>query len=233
MIFIGRINYKYYKDLFMSKYYSINKFSKILGVSAQTLRNGDKKGKLHPHHTSSNGYRYYSHEQLNQVMNVKPNLDRIVIGYCRVSSNKQKDDLERQIENMKLYLTAQGKPFEIISDIGSGINYKKKGLKELMKRISQNKVDKVVVFYKDRLLRFGFELVEYIASLYDCDIEIIDHTEKTEQQELVEDLVQIITVFSCKLQGKRANKARKLVKELIDDGGEEDDKNNSSHADPK
>ena len=217
----------------MSKYYSINKFSKILGVSAQTLRNGDKKGKLHPHHTSSNGYRYYSHEQLNQVMNVKPNLDRIVIGYCRVSSNKQKDDLERQIENMKLYLTAQGKPFEIISDIGSGINYKKKGLKELMKRISQNKVDKVVVFYKDRLLRFGFELVEYIASLYDCNIEIIDHTEKTEQQELVEDLVQIITVFSCKLQGKRANKARKLVKELIDDGGEEDDKNNSSHADPK
>lgn len=221
------------EDLFMSKYYSINKFSKILGVSAQTLRNGDKKGKLHPHHTSSNGYRYYSHEQLNQVMNVKPNLDRIVIGYCRVSSNKQKDDLERQIENMKLYLTAQGKPFEIISDIGSGIDYKKKGLKELMKRISQNKVDKVVVFYKDRLLRFGFELVEYIASLYDCNIEIIDHTEKTEQQELVEDLVQIITVFSCKLQGKRANKARKLVKELIDDGGEEDDKNNSSHADPK
>ena len=141
MIFIGRINYKYYmEDLFMSKYYSINKFSKILGVSAQTLRNWDKKGKLHPHHTSSNGYRYYSHEQLNQVMNIKPNLDRIVIGYCRVSSNKQKDDLERQIENMKLYLTAQG---------------------------------------------------------------------------------------------KRANKARKLVKELIDDGGEEDDKNNSSHADPK
>lgn len=182
IIFIGRINYKYYmEDLLMSKYYSINKFSKILGVSAQTLRNGDKKGKLHPHHTSSNGYRYYSHEQLNQVMNVKPNLDR----------------------------------------------------KELMKRISQNKVDKVVVFYKDRLLRFGFELVEYIASLYDCNIEIIDHTEKTEQQELVEDLVQIITVFSCKLQGKRANKARKLVKELIDDGGEEDDKNNSSHADPK
>ena len=217
----------------MSKYYSINKFSKILGISVQTLWNWYKKGKVHPHHTSSNGYRYYSHEQLNQVMNVKPNLDRIVIGYCRVSSNKQKDDLERQIENMKLYLTAQGKPFEIISDIGSGINYKKKGLKELMKRISQNKVDKVVVFYKDRLLRFGFELVEYIASLYDCNIEIIDHTEKTEQQELVEDLVQIITVFSCKLQGKRANKVRKLVKELIDDGGEEDDKNNSSHADPK
>lgn len=129
----------------MSKYYSINEFSKILGVSAQTLRNWDKNGKLNPHHTSTNGYRYYLQEQLNQVINIRPNLERIVIGYCRVSSNKQKDDLERQIENIKLYLTAQGKPFEIISDIGSGINYKKKGLKELMKRISQNKIEKVVV----------------------------------------------------------------------------------------
>ena len=166
-------------------------------------------------------------------MNIKPNLDRITIGYCRVSSNKQKDDLERQIEDMKLYLTSQGKPFEIISDIGSGINYKKKGLKELIRRISQNKVEKVVVLYKDRLLRFGFELVEYIASLYNCDIEIIDNTEKPEQEELVEDLVEIITVFSCKLQGKRANKARKLVEELTDEGGEKDDKDNSSNVSPK
>lgn len=103
----------------------------------------------------------------------------------------------------------------------------------MIKRISQNKVEKVAVLYKDRLLRFSFELVEYIASLYNCDIEIIDNTEKSEQQELVEDLVQIITVFSCKLQGKRANKARKLVKELIEKGGEDSDKNNSSNVTPK
>ena len=74
-------------------------------------------------------------------------------------------------------------------------------------------------------VEFGFELVEYIASLHYCDIEIIDKTEKSEQQELVEDLVQIITVFSCKLQGKRANKARQLVKELIE---EKNDKVNKS-----
>lgn len=214
----------------MSKYYSINEFSKILGVSAQTLRNWDANGKLHPHHTSTNGYRYYSHEQLNQVMNVKPNLNRVTIGYCRVSSHKQKDDLERQIENVRTYLIAKGQPFEIISDIGSGINYKKKGLKELIKLITQNKVEKVVVLYKDRLLRFGFELVEYIASLYNCEIEIMDNTEKSEQQELVEDLVKIITVFSCKLQGKRAGKARKLVKELIEEG-DENDKNNKGNVD--
>ena len=131
---------------------------------------------------------------------------------------------------MRMYLISKGKPFEIISDIGSEINYKKKGLKELIKLITQNKVEKVVVLYKDRLLRFGFELIEYIASLYNCEIEIIDNTEKSEQQELVEDLVQIITVFSCKLQGKRANKARKLVKELIE-GGEDSDKINKSNVD--
>jgi predicted site-specific integrase-resolvase len=209
----------------LSKYYSIHEFSKMIGVSAQTLRNWDNNGKLHPHHTTASGYRYYSEEQLGQVMRVKPDHERIIIGYCRVSSQKQKDDLERQIENVKTYLIAKGHPFEIISDIGSGINYKKKGLQDLIKRISQNEVEKVVVLYKDRLLRFGFELVEYIASLHNCKIEIIDHTEKSEHRELVEDLVQIITVFSGKLQGKRANKARKLVQELIQEEGD----NGKSH----
>ncbi len=132
---------------------------------------------------------------------------------------------------MKTYLLVKGQPFEIISDIGSGINYKKKGLQELIRRISQNQVEKVVVLYKDRLLRFGFELIEYITSLYNCEIEIIDNTEKSEQQELVEDLVQIITVFSCKLQGKRANIAKKLIRELIQE--ETDGKSHKSNADTK
>lgn len=209
----------------MKEYYSINEFSKILGVSAQTLRNWDNNGKLKPHHTSTNGYRYYSQEQLNQIMKV-PAIERKVIGYCRVSSNKQKDDLTRQIENMRMYLLAQGKPFEIITDIGSGINYNKKGLQEVLKLTTQNKVEKIVVLYKDRLLGFGFELIEYIASLHNCKIEIVDTTQKTEQEELVEDLVQIITVFSCKLQGKRANKAKKMIKELACD--DKDIKNNAN-----
>lgn len=206
----------------MSKYYSIHSFSKILGVTPQTLRNWDKSGKLKPHHTTKSGYRYYSSEQLNNITNVQ-GIDRITVGYCRVSSYKQKDDLERQFANMYTYLLAQGKPFRIIQDIGSGINYHNKGLIELIQLINNNLVEKLVVLYKDRLLRFGFELIEEIAKLHNCKIEIIDHTEKTEQQELVEDLVQIITVFSCKLQGKRAHKAKKLVEELLND------KDNSSN----
>ncbi len=203
------------------KYYSIRKFADLLGVSSQTLRNWDRTGKLHPHHVSDSGYRYYSEEQIDQVRHV-PTPDRITVGYCRVSSSKQKDDLERQVENVKTYLLAKGEPFKIITDIGSGINYNKKGLQKLLLEITQNKVNKVVILYKDRLLRFGFELVAYIASLYNCEIEIIDNTEKTEQQELIEDLVQIITVFGCKLQGKRANKVKKAIKELVTDGEEND-----------
>lgn len=202
----------------MSQYYTINQVTKILGVSAQTLRNWDKKGTLAPHHKSASGYRYYAKEDIDRMLGIpSENLNRVTIGYCRVSSNKQKDDLIRQIQNMETYLLAQGKPYAIISDIGSGINYKKKGLQDLIKMIIENKVEKVVVLYKDRLIRFGFELIEYIATLYNCKIEIIDITNKTEEQELVEDLIQIITVFSCKLQGKRANKTKKMIKELLDD----------------
>lgn len=209
------------------KYYTINKFAKIIGVTPQTLRNWDRSGRLHPHHTSTNGYRYYSEEQLCAVTGIQF-APRKVIGYCRVSSRKQKDDLERQVENLRTYLYAQGNPFEIITDIGSGINYTKKGLQELIRRIETNQVEKVVVLYKDRLLRFGFELLETIATIHGCKIEIVDTTRKSEQQELVEDLVQIITVFSRELQGKRAHQAKKMIQELA--GDDSDDKVDPSTA---
>jgi predicted site-specific integrase-resolvase len=134
-----------------------------------------------------------------------------------VSSNKQKDDLERQIDNVKTYMIAKGYQFEIISDIGSGINYNKRGLNQLINMVTNSEVEKIVVLYKDRLIRFGFELIENLCNKYGVTIEIIDNTEKTEEQELVEDMIQIITVFSAKLQGKRANKAKKMIEELIND----------------
>ena len=199
------------------KFYSIQEVTKILNVTAQTLRNWDKTGKLIPNHKTVSGYRYYTEEQIEQLLGSNTTKDRKIVGYCRVSSNKQKDDLERQIENVKQYMYWKGYSFEIISDIGSGINYNKKGLNKLIKEITENKIEKIVILYKDRLLRFGFELIENLCKEKGTTIEIIDNTEKTEEQELVEDLVQIITVFSCKLNGKRANKAKKLIKELISD----------------
>ncbi|MCL1994644.1 MAG: IS607 family transposase [Defluviitaleaceae bacterium] len=212
------------------EYYGIGKFAEMIGVTIQSLRNWDKTGKLKPHHIAESGYRYYSQEQLYHYLGLKQEAQkhRKTIGYCRVSSNKQKDDLERQIENVKTFMYAKGYSFEIITDIGSGINYNKKGLNQLLAMIISCQVERIVILYKDRLLRFGYELIENICAKYGVNIEIIDNTERTEEQELVEDLIQIVTVFSCKLQGKRANKAKKMIKELL-----EDDKIGESTITPK
>ena len=212
------------------KYYSIGEFANKIGKTVQTLRNWDNKGTLKPHHITAGGTRYYSQEQLNHFLGLKleKQINKKIIGYCRVSSHKQKDDLERQIENVKTYMYAKGYQFEIITDIGSGINYNKKGLNQLIDMVTNSEVEKIVVLYKDRLIRFGYELIENLCNKFGTIIEIIDNTEKTEQQELVEDLVQIVTVFSCRLQDKRANKAKKMIKELI-----EDDKDIKDNADSK
>lgn len=197
------------------KYYSSKKVTEILGVTAQTLRNWDKEGKLKPSYVKSNGYRYYSEDSIlsyTQERKTKKNLN--VIGYARVSSKKQSDDLERQVNNLKTYLDSKYTEYEIITDIGSGINYTKPGLKKLIERINRKEVDLIVVLYKDRLLRFGFELVEYFAELNNVKIEILDKIDKNQDQELVEDLVQIITVFSCKIQGKRKTKTKEIIDEF-------------------
>jgi putative resolvase len=197
------------------EYYSIGKFAKKIGKSVNTLRVWDQKGLLKPDHVTEGGHRVYSEDQIYEVFG-RPNItkERITIGYCRVSTKKQQDDLQRQIELMQLYLSAKGVPFEIITDIGSGINYEKKGLKQLLDKVMRGEVNKIVVLYRDRLVRFGWELIEQICKRYGTVIEVIDSTEKTDEQELVEDLIQIVTVFSCRLQGKRAHKSKKLIQEV-------------------
>lgn len=102
-------------------------------------------------------------------------------------------------------------------DKNGKLKYNKKGLNQLIDMITNSEVNKIVTLYKDRLIRFGYELIENLCEKYGTTIEIIDNTEKTEEQELVEDLIQIVTVFSCRLQGKKANKAKKIIKELLED----------------
>ena len=197
------------------KYYSAKTVTQILGVTAQTLRNWDKEGKLKPAYTKNNGYRYYSEEDvLSYTKERDTKKERKLVGYVRVSSKKQEDDLNRQKENLESYLKQTNQEYEIVSDIGSGINYNKPGLKKLIEKINKKEVDEIVVLYKDRLLRYGFELIEYFASLNNVKIRVLDKTNQTEDDELVEDLVQIITEFSCKIQGKRKNKTKKIQEEI-------------------
>lgn len=205
-------------------YLSIHKVASILGVTPQTLRQWDANGYFVPSQRRGNGYRYYTKEQVEQFaeqFNTIKNKNRINIGYCRVSTNKQKDDLVRQVENVELYLKSLKTPYQIIKDIGSGINYNKKGLSELLELICKNKVDTVYVLYKDRLVRFGFEILQKVAELHNTQIVVLDNEDKTKEQELVEDLMQIITVFSCRLHGKRASKTKQLMKDLVEEDNNE------------
>jgi putative resolvase len=155
---------------------------------------------------------------MQSILQKKPDTLRINIGYARVSSKKQEDDLKRQIDLLEMFLAKQGKPFKIISDVGSGINYSKTWLKELIKLISLNQIDKIYVLYKDRLVRFGFELIEEFAKLHSTNIEIVNQTDdKTDEEELVEDILNIIHVFSCKLNDKKSHINKKVAERLLNE----------------
>lgn len=196
---------------------SIGKFSTESGISQVTLRRMHESGDLIPAYISSGGTRYYSDDQLDQILgkSSSANIDKPVIGYCRVSTKSQKDDLENQINNVKTYMLSRGYQFDIISDVGSGINYNNSGLKKLVSMINGKEISKVVVLYKDRLVRFGFDLIKYLCEINGVEIEIIDNSEYSKKQELTDDLIQIITVFANKLYGSRSKKTKNLIKEVM------------------
>lgn len=185
---------------------SIGKFSKEIGISINHLRLLHKTGELVPVKITKGGTRYYSDKQLNNYLGS----NKKVILYTRVSTKKQKDNLENQIKSLKEYAYSKGYSFEIISDIGSGIDYKKEGLKKLLEKINNSEISKIVVLYKDRLARFGFELIEFLANINNIEIEIIDNT-TVSKEELIDDLIQIITVFANKLYGSRSKKTKQLI----------------------
>ena len=192
---------------------SIGKFAKMVGITPTTLRRMHETGERMPCHISKGGTRYYSTEQLDKFLNHNKS-EKKVVGYCRVSTSAQKDDLRKQVENVKTYMYEKGYPFEIIEDIGSGINYKKKGLKELLSKINHHEISKLVILYKDRLVRFGYDMMEYLCQINGVELEVIDNTEYSREQELTDDLIQIMTVFGNRLYGQRSKKTKKLIDEV-------------------
>ena len=198
---------------------SIGKFAKEIGLSVQHLRKLHNDNILVPSVITKGGTRYYSEEQLLEYLN-EDNLPQQlpIILYARVSTRSQKDDLEKQVENLKTYAISKGYSFEIITDIGSGINYNKKGLKDLIQKINNKEISKIVILYKDRLIEFGFELIEYLCELNNIEIEIIDNTTISKEAELTNDLIQIITVFANKLYGAGSKKTLRLIQEVKSNG---------------
>ena len=193
----------------------IGKFAKRAGVHPETLKRLEKANKLIPAYKSDAGTRYYDPSQLSYFKG-KSSVDepKLTIGYCRVSTRQQKDDLDAQVTNVKSYMLSKGYQFDVITDIGSGINYSKKGLLRLLELINNREIERVVVLYKDRLIRFGFELLEYLCQLNSVELIVIDHSEKSKEEELTEDLIQVITVFAKRLYGSRSKRTKDLLKDV-------------------
>ena len=178
------------------QFVSVKTASNLLGIHPQTLRSWERKGIIKSIRTEAN-QRKFNISDINQLLNTEDN--RINFIYARVSSTKQKEDLLRQIEFMKeIYPN-----YEIIQDIGSGINFERSGLNRILEIAYQKRIGTVAIAYKDRIARIGFKIVEKIINLGGGKIEIVNDRSFSPQQELVEDLIAITTSFSAKIHGKR------------------------------
>lgn len=140
---------------------------------------------------------------------------RKTIAYARVSSHDQKEDLVRQIQVLESFCAANGWTYEVIEDVGSGLNYNKRGLRNLIRSICLSQVDRLVLTHKDRLLRLGAELIFSLCEQFGIEVVVINKTEaSTFEDDLVQDVLEIITVFSARLYGARSRKNKNLLDAL-------------------
>ena len=194
----------------MGNIISIKEAAMTLGVTPKTLRRWELDGKITSTRTEGNHRRY----DLSKLLNIKSD-GSLTIAYARVSSYDQKNDLVRQVNVLESYCAKNGWQFEIIQDLGSGMNYKKKGLVRLIKMICTNKVERLVLSHKDRLLRFGSDLVFMLCENFGTEVVIINRSaDNTFEEDLTADVLEIITVFSARLYGSRSHKNKKIVNEL-------------------
>ncbi|MVT35486.1 MAG: IS607 family transposase [Euryarchaeota archaeon] len=184
--------------------YTLKEACLLLGLHPRTIQKWDKQGKIRIVRTPG-GRRRIPESEIRRLQGEKG--IRSIIGYARVSSNTQKDDLERQVKYLQEYGV-----HEVITDIGSGLNENRKGFLKLLDKILHNEVDKVVILYEDRLTRFGFDTLKRVFEEHGTSIEVINQTDaKPPQQELLEDLITIISHFSGKLYGIRSHKQKEVV----------------------
>ena len=186
--------------------------SKILNVTVNTLQVWDREGKLKAFRNPISDRRYYTREQIDEFLGNKDRISNDIVIYARVSSNSQKEDLANQVEFLKQYANAKGYIInEVITDIGSGLNYNRPKWNELLNKIIEKRISKVIVSYKDRFIRFGYEWFERFCKKFGCEIEVVNNETTSPEQEMVEDLISIVHCFSCRVYGLR--KYKKIISE--------------------
>jgi len=192
----------------MEKLYTIREASEILGVHVRTLQKWDEEGKIHCVRTVG-GKRRVPESEIKRILGLRE--ERKIIGYARVSSHTQRDDLERQTKAISQYAKERGLNIEILKDIGSGLNEERKNFQKLLKMVMNREVSKVIITCPDRLTRFGFKVLHQFFQSYGTEIIIINQEEKEPREELVEDLMTIISHFAGKLYGMRSHKYKEVV----------------------
>ncbi len=175
----------------MGKLPTIGEAAAVLGVSVSTLRRWEAEGKITPARTAG-GQRRYDMATLRPENARAPEAPRRTLAYARVSSHDQKADLERQKQVLEAYCAAQGWTYEVLTDLGSGMNYRKKGLQKLLDAIIAGNVGRLVINHKDRLLRFGAELVFAICEIKQVEVVILNRGEDTTfEEDLAKDVLEI------------------------------------------
>ena len=207
----------------MEHIYSPKQFGKLIGKSVNTLQKWDRKGIL-PAFRSPTNRRYYTHEQYLQYRGFISSEQGKVLAYARVSSIFQKKDLAIQKEALRIYCQKHGiKVDQWIEDIGSALNYQRKGFNEVVEQIELGQVRRLIIADQDRFVRFGYDWFEAFCERHGTDIMVMDGEEFSPEEELVRDLIAIVTVFSARLHGLRsytnAIRAAALGKEVKDDQG--------------
>jgi predicted site-specific integrase-resolvase len=193
---------------------SIGNAAALLGISVSTLRRWETDGYFHPTFRTAGGHRRYDLAQLeirfllaDSAKALKPNH---ALAYGRVSSSDQKQDLETQKNKLEAYCQAHFESFEILTDRGSGLNYRKPGLKKLLKLIFNRQLSHLVVNHKDRLLRFGADLVFDLCQHFGVEVIVLElPADKSFEMELAADVIELMTVFSSRLYGRRSHQNRK------------------------
>ena len=208
------------------KQYKVGQFAKLLNVTVKTLQNWDKQGILKAYRTPTN-QRFYTEEQLNQILNSSNvNQDEkqgLKIGYCRVSTHNQKNNLESQEEYLRSYTNAKGVILdEVLTDIGSGTNYNRENFNKILELVETGEVSEIYVTYKDRFVRFGFDWFNNFCEKHGSKIIVLNQPSTSPEQELVEDLLNIVTVFCARSHGLRTYK-----KQLEQNLNEKNSKNKS------
>ena len=187
--------------------YKPKDFAELLGVSVKTLQRWDRDGILKANRTPTDR-RYYTYDQYLQFKGIQTENDiRDTVIYARVSTRNQKDDLQNQVEFLKQFCNAKGIIVnQCIEDFGSGLNYNRKKWNKLLDEVMENKIKIIVISNKDRFIRFGYDWFEKFCEKFNTKIIIVNNETLSPNEELVQDIISILHVFSCRLYGLRKYK---------------------------